>query len=106
MLNSEALLHSLVQKYNPERVRVVGISSVSAELCGGTHVAATGEIGLFKIIEVSAPSTGNRRIVAVTGPAALCYVQQAANTLKKLSTLCKVPEDVLVDAVEKNSVFT
>ena len=89
------------EKYNPDNVRVVSIGEISSELCGGTHVTATGAIGLFKIIEISSPSTGNRRIVAVTGPGALNYTQEAAGILKTLSTLCKVPEDALAESIEK-----
>lgn len=83
------------EKYNPENVRVVDIPGFSAELCGGTHVHATGEIGCFKIIEVSALSAGNRRITALTGPKAIDLFQQDFNTIKSLSQEFKIkPEEI------------
>lgn len=93
------------EKYNPENVRVVAIPGFSAELCGGTHVRATGDIGSFKITEVSALSAGTRRIVAVTGPAALELFQQSFGDIKKLSQEFKVkPQDVVqaIAAQQKN----
>lgn len=88
-------------KYNPESVRMVQIPGFSSELCGGTHSRATGEIGCFKIIEVSALSAGHRRIVAVTGPQALNLFQESFNDLKKLSQTFKVQRDEVVGTVQK-----
>ena len=89
------------EKYNPEDVRVVTVPGFSAELCGGTHVHATGDIGCFKITEVSALSAGNRRIVAVTGPKAVELFQQNFNAVKALSQEFKVKPEEVVTAVTK-----
>ncbi len=89
------------EKYNPEKVRVVEVPSFSAELCGGTHVRATGDIGAFKITEVSSLSAGNRRIVALTGPGALALFQQTFSLAKSLSQEFKVPLESVADAVQK-----
>ncbi len=88
-------------KYNPESVRVVEVPGFSAELCGGTHVRATGDIGAFKITEVSALSAGNRRLVAVTGPKAIELFQQDFNIIKSLSQEFKVQTEQVLDAVNK-----
>lgn len=86
-------------KYNPENVRLVEIPGVSAELCGGTHAHATGELGAFKITEVSALSAGHRRITAVTGPVAIALFQQAFATVKTLSQEFKIKPEGVVQAV-------
>lgn len=89
------------EKYNPENVRVVEIPGFSAELCGGTHVRATGDIGCFKITEVSSLSAGNRRIVAVTGPKAVELFQESFGALKYLASEFKVKLPDVADAVQK-----
>lgn len=86
-------------KYNPEDVRMVAVNDFSVELCGGTHVPATGTIGCFKIIETSALSAGHRRIVAVTGPVALETFQHTYNTVKQLSGILKVAQDKVEEQV-------
>lgn len=89
------------EKYNPEKVRVVEVPGFSAELCGGTHVQATGDIGVFKITEVSALSAGVRRLVAVTGPGAVDLFQESFATVKNLSQEFKVPVQDVYNAIEK-----
>jgi alanyl-tRNA synthetase len=88
-------------KYNPEQVRVVQVSDISAELCGGTHVNRTGDIGCFKIVEVSALAAGHRRIVAVTGPKAIAYYQQLSAACKTLSQELSVKVEEIVPQVLK-----
>jgi len=90
-------------KYNPDEVRVVTIGDFSMELCGGTHVRATGDIGLFKITELTAPSAGHKRIVAVTGMAALALTQETFATVKQLGQEFKVPRDEVLEAVSKQA---
>lgn len=89
------------EKYNPEQVRVVDVPGFSAELCGGTHVRSTGDIGCFKITEVMALSAGQRRIVAVTGRKAVELLQDCFSTVKQLSQEYKVKPEELIPAVEK-----
>ncbi|MBJ2135897.1 alanine--tRNA ligase [Paraglaciecola chathamensis] len=76
------------EKYDDD-VRVVSMGDFSMELCGGTHVVRTGDIGLFKIISESGIASGVRRIEAVTGITALQYVQQQAFELTSISAVLK-----------------
>lgn len=90
-------------KYNPDHVRIVEIPDFSAELCGGTHVHATGDIGTFKITEVTALSAGHRRIVALTGPRAIELFQHTFDAVKNLSQDFKVKREEVLDAVQKQT---
>jgi len=89
------------EKYNPDNVRVVEVAGFSAELCGGTHVSRTGDIGCFKITELTALSAGNKRIVAVTGPQAVALFQETFVTVKNLSQEFKVKLSDVAQAISK-----
>jgi alanyl-tRNA synthetase len=83
------------EKYG-DRVRVISLTDFSKELCGGTHASRTGDIGLFKIISESSVASGVRRIEALTGAAALEYVQAASRTLTDTARVIREkPESVL-----------
>ncbi|MBA65527.1 MAG: alanine--tRNA ligase [Candidatus Marinimicrobia bacterium] len=86
------------EKYG-DTVRVVKVSDYSMELCGGTHVVRTGDIGLFKIIEESSLSSGVRRIVALTGDSALREVQDNALILNGLQRQFNVSTLEIIDRV-------
>ncbi|MFC5741679.1 alanine--tRNA ligase [Dyella tabacisoli] len=85
------------EKYGDE-VRVLKMGEFSTELCGGTHVGRTGDIGLFKIVSEAGVASGVRRIEAVTGAGALAYVADEERRLGELSQLLSSSGD---DAVEK-----
>ena len=82
-------------------VRVVEIPEFSIELCGGTHVKSTGEIGLFNIESENGISSGVRRITATTGHRSLDYVNDLEEKLAKVSSLLKTDEKKVVEIVEK-----
>lgn len=89
------------EKYNQDDVRVIKIADVSAELCGGTHVRATGDIGCFKIVEETALAAGQRRMVALTGAKALEKYQQDFTIVKQLGQDLKVKPEGIMSAVEQ-----
>jgi alanyl-tRNA synthetase len=80
-----------------ETVRVVEVPGFSKEFCGGTHVAQTGQIGLFLITQEQGISAGNRRVEAITGQAALDRAQQDQGILEELEETAKVDRRTLVD---------
>jgi alanyl-tRNA synthetase len=95
-------------RYPEQNVRVVTIPDPSAprgfyskELCGGTHVRRTGDIGVFKIVVEQSAAAGVRRIEAITGAAALADYQRAQQLLREISTRLGVNEENLSAAIER-----
>jgi alanyl-tRNA synthetase len=88
------------EKYG-DKVRVVSVPGFSLELCGGTHVAATGDIGFFVILSESGVAAGVRRIEAVTGALAVEWAQQLRATLARLVDTLHVNEDQALGAIER-----
>ena len=90
------------EKYGDE-VRVVSMggedAGYSVELCGGTHVARTGDIGLFKVVGESAVGAGVRRIEAVTGEAALAWVDQRSRALEGAAAALRTSPDAVAERV-------
>ncbi len=86
------------EKYQ-EKVRVVSVGNFSKELCGGTHIDDTAKIGLFKIISEGSIASGVRRIEAITGRAAINYVQELDNLTEELSLCMKTNKDELLSKV-------
>jgi alanyl-tRNA synthetase len=82
-------------------VRIVKMGEMSMELCGGTHVARTGDIGLIKVVHESAIAAGVRRIEAVTGREALTHLQRAESELKQTAGLFKAGTLEVYDRTEK-----
>jgi alanyl-tRNA synthetase len=90
------------EKY-ADRVRVVSVDDFSKELCGGTHVRRTGDIGLFKILSESSVAAGTRRIEGLTGEGVLKHLREASGTLALLSQVLRAKPDELLPAAEKLS---
>jgi len=88
------------EKYG-DRVRVIRIGDFSTELCGGTHLGSTGEIGLFKVVSEGAVASGVRRMEAVTGEAALRHVGQEEAALRESAGLLKIPPLELPQRLQK-----
>ena len=88
------------EKYGSE-VRVVSVPGFSKELCGGTHITATGDIGLFRIVSEGGIASGVRRIEAVTGKAAYDKVQKENETLVAIRSLLKIQPEEELNRVKK-----
>jgi alanyl-tRNA synthetase len=88
------------EKYG-EQVRVVSVPGFSKELCGGTHVSRTGDIGVCKIVSEGSISAGVRRIEAITGTAAIRQYQQLTDSVHRIAELMRASEPEVVDHIEK-----
>ena len=88
------------EKYG-DNVRVVSTGKFSNELCGGTHVNSTGDIGLFKITEESSLASGVRRIVAVTGTTAIELFQNQADLIFNMQRMLNCKEEELPDRISQ-----
>jgi len=85
------------EKYG-EWVRVVEVEDVSRELCGGTHVANTAEVGIFKLVAEGSSAANVRRIEALTGPGAIDWFRAEERRLREVGELLGSPQDPLVGA--------
>ena len=90
------------EKYG-DWVRMVDVEEVSRELCGGTHVASTAEVGLFHLTHETSSASNVRRIEAVTGPVGIEQFREMGEELRELAAMLRVPEREVVPAVRKLS---
>ena len=88
------------EKYG-DQVRVVTVPGFSRELCGGTHVARTGDIGVCKVTSEGSISAGVRRIEAITGEVALRGYQESTDALRRVAEIVKASDSELIEQVER-----
>ncbi|HEY7536101.1 MAG TPA: DHHA1 domain-containing protein, partial [Thermodesulfobacteriota bacterium] len=88
------------EKYG-DKVRVVSIGEYSKELCGGTHLGTTGEVGLFKLIGETASSAGVRRIEAIAGESAWRFFRKQEETISEASGILKVNQSDLISRLKR-----
>ena len=87
------------EKYD-DPVRVLSLGNYSVELCGGTHVSRAGDVGLFKIVSEGGIAAGVRRIVALTGEAALSWVHSMEDRIERIAHSMKADAETVVDRVD------
>jgi len=97
---AEGAMALFSEKYGNE-VRVISFGDFSTELCGGTHVSNTGEIGLLKIVSETGIAAGIRRIEALTGRGAVQYLQQQDQLLGRVAAILNTNRDALPQRLEK-----
>jgi alanyl-tRNA synthetase len=88
------------EKYG-DQVRMVTIGDFSKELCGGTHVGTTGEVGAFLVAKESSTAAGIRRIEAITGNGALDYIQQERKLIHDLTSSLKISKEDLLQRIQE-----
>jgi alanyl-tRNA synthetase len=88
------------EKYDDE-VRVLSMGAFSIELCGGTHVQRTGDIGVFKIVSESGVASGVRRIEAVTGAGALAVIRELEATIREAALKLKTGPEAVLDKIDQ-----
>ncbi|MFH0826487.1 MAG: alanine--tRNA ligase [Candidatus Omnitrophota bacterium] len=91
------------EKYE-DKVRVVSVGEFSRELCGGTHLDSTGQIGLFKIIQEGSVASGVRRIEAVTGKGAYRFIKEEERIVRDIAESLNVPVQNVTQELKKRSV--
>jgi alanyl-tRNA synthetase len=92
------------EKYEA-KVRVVSIPDISLELCGGTHLNSTGQIGIFKITQEAAVAAGIRRIEAVTAKAAYKMIKEEENLMTEVSSLLNVPPQNILSEIKNKMAW-